>query len=247
MAVARESAGKDRDTFMAITAIRTVIIYIFIIVAMRIMGKRQLGELQPVELVVTLLISDLAAVPMQESGMPLLNGLVPIVVLVAMELLLSALMMKSNGFFTLISGTPIVVVKDGKLDTKALKRLRLTVEDLMESLRQQNMFDIRDAAYIIAETNGKISVFPKPDKQPVTTGDIHMVPSDTGAPVIVVSDGKMVNWGLEMCGLTEEWVKAQLHKKNCPLKDVFLMTADKSKQYYLLRNKDTGASGGEKP
>lgn len=230
---------------MAITAIRTVIIYIFIIAAMRIMGKRQLGELQPVELVVTLLISDLAAVPMQESGMPLLNGLIPIVVLVALELLLSALMMKCNWFSTLISGTPIVIVKDGRLEQKSLKRLRLTVEDLMEAMRQQNMFDIRDVAYAIAETNGKISLFPKPDKQPVTTGDINKVPSDTGAPVIVVSDGKMVDWGLEMCGLTEDWVKAQLHKKNCPLKDVFLMTADKSKQIYVVRNKDIKQNKGE--
>lgn len=230
---------------MAITAIRTVIIYIFIIAAMRIMGKRQLGELQPVELVVTLLISDLAAVPMQESGMPLLNGLIPIVVLVALELLLSALMLKWNWFSTLISGTPIVIIKDGKLDQKSLKRLRLTVEDLMEALRQQDVFDMRDIAYAIAETNGKISLFPKPDKQPVTTGDINKVPSDTGAPVIVVSDGKLVDWGIQMCGLTEEWVMAQLHKKNCPMKDVFLMTADKSKQYFLLRNKDIKATKGE--
>ena len=140
---------------MAISAIRTVIIYIFIIAAMRIMGKRQLGELQPVELVVTLLISDLAAVPMQESGMPLLNGLIPIVVLVALELLLSGLMLKSSGFSKLISGNPIVIIRDGKLDQKALKRLRLTVEDLMETLRQQNAFDIREIEYAIAETNGK--------------------------------------------------------------------------------------------
>ncbi len=138
---------------MAISAIRTVIIYIFIIAAMRIMGKRQLGELQPVELVVTLLISDLAAVPMQESGMPLLNGLIPIVVLVALELLLSGLMLKSSGFSKLISGNPIVIIRDGKLDQKALKRLRLTVEDLMETLRQQNAFDIREIEYAIAETN----------------------------------------------------------------------------------------------
>ena len=116
---------------MAITAIRTVIIYIFIITAMRIMGKRQLGELQPVELVVTLLISDLAAVPMQESGMPLLNGLIPILILVSLELLLSGAMLKLPWVSRLITGNPITIIRDGQLDQKALKKLRMTVDDLI--------------------------------------------------------------------------------------------------------------------
>ena len=221
---------------MAISAIRTVIIYIFIIAAMRIMGKRQLGELQPVELVVTLLISDLAAVPMQESGMPLLNGLIPIVVLVALELLLSGLMLKSSGFSKLISGNPIVIIRDGKLDQKALKRLRLTVEDLMETLRQQNAFDIREIEYAIAETNGKISLFMKPASRPVTAGDVKAASKDTGVPIVVVSDGKLVDWGLKMSGLDEDWVRSTLKKDDCPLDDVVVMTADKSRQYFVLRN-----------
>ena len=122
---------------MIITAIRTVIIYIFIIAAIRIMGKRQLGELQPAELVVTLLISDLAAVPMQESGMPLLDGVIPILVLVAMELLFSGLMLKVPFFYRLISGRPMVVIDNGKLDQQALKRMRVTIGDLVESLREK--------------------------------------------------------------------------------------------------------------
>ena len=130
---------------MAITAIRTVIIYIFIITAMRIMGKRQLGELQPVELVVTLLISDLAAVPMQESGMPLLNGLIPILILVSLELLLSGAMLKLPWVSHLITGNPITIIRDGQLDQKALKKLRMTVEDLTENLRGMDYFDIEDS------------------------------------------------------------------------------------------------------
>ena len=199
---------------MTITAIRTVIIYIFLIAAMRIMGKRQLGELQPVELVVTLLISDLAAVPMQESGMPLLVGLVPIFVLVAMELLLSGLMLKVPWVSRMISGNPIVIVNNGKLDQKALKRLRLTLDDLMESLRQLNYFDLRDIQYAVAETNGKISVFPMPAKQPVTCGDVDRVPQDTGMPVVVISDGKISQWAMELLGLTEEWVRDILIRNN---------------------------------
>ena len=143
---------------MTITAIRTVIIYIFLIIAMRIMGKRQLGELQTVELVVTLMISDLAAVPMQESGMPLLVGLIPIFVLVAMELLRSGLMLKLPWVSRMISGNPIVIVNNGKLEEKALKRLRLTLDDLMEALRQQNYFDLRDIQYAVAEDAGQLFI-----------------------------------------------------------------------------------------
>lgn len=168
---------------MAITAIRTVIIYIFIITAMRIMGKRQLGELQPVELVVTLLISDLAAVPMQESGMPLLNGLIPILILVSLELLLSGAMLKLPWVSRLITGNPITIIRDGQLDQKALKKLRMTVDDLMENLRGMNYYDIKDIQYAIAETNGKISVFMKPDSQPATCKDVNNVPPDNGMPL----------------------------------------------------------------
>lgn len=222
-------------TVMTITAIRTVIIYIFLIAAMRIMGKRQLGELQPVELVVTLLISDLAAVPMQESGMPLLVGLVPIFVLVAMELLLSGLMLKIPWVSRMISGNPIVIVNNGKLDQKALKRLRLTLDDLMEALRQLNYFDLRDIQYAVAETNGKISVFPMPAKQPVTCGDVDRVPQDTGMPVVIISDGKISQWAMELLGLTEEWVREILIRNSVAEEDVFLMTVDKSRQYFILR------------
>ena len=176
--------------------------------------------------------------------MPLLNGLVPIVVLVALELLLSGLMLKSAGFSRLISGNPIVIIRDGRLDQKALKRLRLTVEDLMEALRQQNAFDIREIEYAIAETNGKISLFMKPASRPATTGDVKAVSKDTGVPIVVVSDGKMVDWGLEMSGLDEEWVHSTLRKDNCPLDDVFLMTADKSRQYFILRNQQVREKKG---
>lgn len=223
---------------MTITAIRTVIIYIFIIAAMRIMGKRQLGELQPVELVVTLLISDLAAVPMQESGMPLISGLVPILVLVAMELLLSALMLKIPWFSRLISGNPIVVINNGKLDQKALKRLRLTIEDLMENLRQQNVFDIQDVQYAIAETNGKISVFLKPDKQPTTCGDLQAVPPDNGMPLVVISDGIFCHWTMELCGVTEKWVEKVLKRNKCEQNEVFLMTVNKAHEYFILKKEE---------
>ena len=195
---------------MIITAIRTVIIYIFIIAAIRVMGKRQLGELQPAELVVTLLISDLAAVPMQESGMPLLDGVIPILVLVAMELLFSGLMLKVPFFYRLISGRPMVVIDNGKLDQQALKRMRVTIGDLVESLREQNVFDIEQIQYAIAETNGKISILLKPEYRQPSCGDLNAVPPDTGVSMIVVDDGRVSEWALSLCGLDRQWLEKTL-------------------------------------
>lgn len=228
---------------MAITAIRTVIIYIFIITAMRVMGKRQLGELQPVELVVTLLISDLAAVPMQESGMPLLDGIIPILVLVSLELLLSGAMLKIPWVSHLITGNPIPIIRDGQLDQKALKKLRLTVDDLYENLRGMNYFNIEDIQYAIAETNGKISVFPKPDSQPATCRDVGNVPADNGMPLVVVSDGKLSQWAMQTCGVDEAWVNQVLIDNACPIEQVLLLTATKTREYYLVRREPDQPTG----
>lgn len=224
---------------MAIAALRTVIIYIMIIAALRLAGKRQLGELQPAELVVTLLIADLASIPMQDNGTPLLSGLVPIAVLVALELILSALMMKCRWLSHLVTGNPVVIIRDGKLQQKALKQLRLTVDDLMETLRQQNVFDIRDVQYAIAETNGKISVCLMPAAKTITPAALEIQVSDEGAPVPVVSDGQLVDWGIAMCGLTPEWIREKLRRRGVPLRKVLLMTADKQHRVCIVRREDT--------
>ena len=224
---------------MIITAIRTVIIYIFIIAAIRVMGKRQLGELQPAELVVTLLISDLAAVPMQESGMPLLDGVIPILVLVAMELLFSGLMLKVPFFYRLISGRPMVVIDNGKLDQQALKRMRVTIGDLVESLREQNVFDIEQIQYAIAETNGKISILLKPEYRQPSCGDLNAVPPDTGVSMIVVDDGRVSEWALSLCGLDRQWLEKTLKSQHCRTEAVFLMMADRSKKYTLIRKEQS--------
>lgn len=214
---------------MTISVIRTVILYLLLMVAMRLMGKRQLGELQPSELVVTLLLSDLAAVPMQENGLPLLNGVMPILVLVSLELLLSGAMLKFPPVAKLISGSPIPVIRDGVMDASALKRLRMTVEDLEESLRQQDIFDVSQVQYAIAETNGHISAY---------------CYSDAEMPVVVVSDGVLCDWGMRLCGMTEETLARFLQKKQCGQKDVFLLTATKQGPHHLLTYADVkgGAS-----
>ncbi len=224
---------------MAISIIRTVILYFLLTAAMRIMGKRQLGELQPSELVVTLLLSDLAAVPMQENSLPLFNGVLPILVLVALEIIVSCLMLKFTPIAHLISGSPMPIIKDGKVDEKAMRRLRLTVDDLIESLREQNVFDLRQVQYAIAETNGKISVYCYPQYQPATLGDVSpKQPRDSGMPVVLVSDGKRSDWGLQLCDLDDKWLTRQLKKHGCRQEDVFLLTATKRGDVFLLTKKD---------
>ncbi len=224
---------------MAISIIRTVILYFLLMTAMRVMGKRQLGELQPSELVVTLLLSDLAAVPMQENSLPLFNGVLPILVLVALEITLSCLMLKFTPISRLISGSPMPVIKDGKVDEKAMRRLRLTVDDLIEALREQNIFDLRQVQYAIAETNGKISVFCYPKYQPATLGDVSpKKPPDTGIPVVLISDGRRSDWGLQLCDLDDAWLTRQLKRRGCRQEDVFLLTATKHGDVFLLTKKE---------
>lgn len=228
---------------MTVSVIRTVILYAVLVLAMRIMGKRQLGELQPSELVVTLLLSDLAAVPMQENGLPLTNGLLPILVLVALELLLSGAMLKFPWVARLVAGTPMTVIRDGRLQEPVMRKLRISVEDLTEALRQQEVFDIRQVQYAVAETNGHISVYCYPRFQPATAEDVGRSPADEGMPVVVISDGRLCAWGLALCGLDEAWVERILEDHRCSREAVFLLTASKSGKHYLLKRDEVKEAG----
>ena len=206
---------------MAIAAIRTVLIYLLLILALRLSGKRQIGELQSIELVVTFLISDLAVIPIQDTGTPLLHALIPITVLISLELIFSVVMMKSALFSTLINGNPVVVIRCGIIDQDAMRKLRLGVDDLTEALRQQGVFDVTKVDCAIAETNGKISVLQLSDKQQ--------------AFVPIVQDGKTVKWGLSFCEITPEWIQKKLNKHHCRMRDVLLMTADTNQSYHIIR------------
>ncbi|MBQ9414710.1 MAG: DUF421 domain-containing protein [Clostridia bacterium] len=220
---------------MAITALRTIIIYVVLIAAMRIMGRRQLGELQPIELVVTLLISDLASIPIQENGIPLLNGLIPIFILVAAEILLSAWMLKSPGISRLISGNPMVLIHKGHLDQKVLKKLRLSVEDLTEGLRQQNVFDLRDVQTAIAETNGKITVYPVIAKRALVREDLGGdLPPDHGMPLVVFADGQCCDWAMQACDITEQDVLDALQRQHHQKEAVLMVTADAAGHYTII-------------
>ena len=220
---------------MTISLIRTILLYVIIIFAVRLMGKRQISELQTSELVVTLLISDIAAIPMQNAELPILSGLVPIAVLVACEILISVIMLKSTKLRRFICGNPVILINNGKLDQKQMKNLRMSIEDLEEELRQLDIASISDIAFAIVETNGKLSVIKKPGKQQPDASALNICISDTGIETVVVRDGELSDFCINLCGLTKEWVYKTLKKQNVNLKDVFIMTANKNKDFNIIK------------
>lgn len=223
---------------MTISLIRTIILYVTIILAVRLMGKRQISELQTTELVVTLLISDIAAIPMQNTQLPLVSGLVPIAILISCEILISVIMMKSAKFRKFICGKPIVIINNGKIDQKQMKRLRMSTEDLSEQLRQLDVFSLQDVAYGIVETNGKMSILKKPKQQQPTTSMLGIVVPDKGIETVVISDGEISDFSLSLCNLSKDWVMGILKGQNVKLDDVFIMTANKNKDFYIIKKED---------
>ena len=223
---------------MIISLIRTVLLYIVIIAAVRLMGKRQISELQTSELVVTLLISDIAAIPMQDTGQPLVSGLIPIAVLVFCEVIISVIMLKSGGFRKLICGRPIVVINNGTVEQRELKRLRMTTEDLFEQLRQKDVFSLADVAYAIIETNGKMSVIKKPDKDMPTAGMMGIAIPDTGIETVVISDGVISDLSASLCNKSRAWIEGILRGKNLRADEVFIMTANTAGDFLIIKKED---------
>ncbi|HIS50665.1 MAG TPA: DUF421 domain-containing protein [Candidatus Gallacutalibacter pullistercoris] len=219
---------------MIISFVRTVLLYIVILAAVRLMGKRQISELQTSELVVTLLISDIAAIPMQDTGQPLASGFIPIAVLVMCEIAISVFMLKSGKFRRLVCGKPIVLINNGQLDQKEMSRLRLSIEDLFEELREKDVFSIRDVAWAIMETNGKLSIVKKPEADQPTNQLLGLCPSDTGLEVVVISDGEFSDSSLRLCGQSRRWAEDILSQQGLSLRQVFIMTADTQGGYAII-------------
>lgn len=220
---------------MLISVIRTLILYAFIIVAIRLMGKRQISDMQPSELVVTLVVSDIASLPMQNTSQPLLSGVIPVMVLVALEILTSVIMMKSRRFRRLVCGNPVVVIEDGKLLQGQLRRLRMTTEDLFAQLRQQNIFSLADVQYCIVETNGMVSVLEKPQHRIPDADEMGVAIEDNKLETVVISDGKLLRDGMELCQTDSEQVKRLLEESGVRAEEVFLMTLDGKGNYQIVR------------
>ena len=220
---------------MTISLIRTLLLYAVILGAVRLMGKRQISELQTSELVVTLLISDIAAIPMQDTGQPLLSGLLPIAILVFCEIVTSVIMLKSTRLRSLICGRPIVVINDGSIVQSELRRLRMTTEDLCEELRQKDIFCLEDVAYAIVETNGRMSIVKKPGKDVPSAELYGLIPPDNGIEAVVVSDGVVSDFSLQLIRKSHGWLEGILRGKNLSAKDIFLMTANTAGQFHIVK------------
>lgn len=218
---------------MIISLIRAIILYTLIIFAIRLMGKRQIGELQPGELAITILISNIAVLPIEDINVPLALGAVPILTLVCFELLISILNMKSSKLRTILSGKPMFVIQNGKINQKAIKALRFTIDDLMEGLRSCEVFDISQVAYAIVETNGSMSVIKKFQSQNVTAQMLELKGQPTTIPLVIVSDGKIVDDNLKEMGLTKKWLLNELQQENINEKDIFIMTSDPNKNTFI--------------
>lgn len=220
---------------MTISLIRTLLLYAVILGAVRLMGKRQISDLQTSELVVTLLISDIAAIPMQDTGQPLLSGLLPIAILIFCEIVTSVIMLKSSRARRLICGRPIVVINDGKIVQSELRRLRMTTEDLCEELRQKDVFCLEDVSYAIVETNGRMSVIKRPEKDPPTAELCGLLPQDNGIEAVVVSDGSVSDFSLRLIRKSRGWLDGILRGKNVSVQEIFLMTANTAGQYRIIK------------
>ena len=194
--------------------IRTVILYICVVTAMRIMGKRQLGELQPSEFVIALIISDLASIPISNRNVPLSHGLIPIAALVLMEFIFSTLVIKSEFMRRLITGVPVQIIEDGKFIMKKLKKLRVSLDDVMEQLRLAGYSSISQIDCAILETNGQLSVIPKEEERPVICRDLNLSPTQTRVPHTIISDGILRKKNLIGAGLNENQLKKKLRKYN---------------------------------
>ena len=219
---------------MAIIFIRTLIIYFALVLIMRLLGKRQLGEMELSEFVVAALIADLASHPLQDIGIPMINGLVPIVTLFCCEVLISGVAMKNIRLRALLFGKPSMLVEKGKIRQSEMKKNRFTTDELMEELRNQGYLDISAVEYAVLETDGRLSVIPYPSESPVTPSQLKIEAEDKGYPVVVISDGHVIESNLRLVGRDMNWLKkrlAALGVKNT--ETVFLMTVNSAGQVYF--------------
>ena len=200
------------------------------------MGKRQVGELEPSELVLSLIIADLASVPMQDYGIPLLTGVVPILTLLSLTMILSVLTMKSVRFRALLCGRPSIVIQNGNLDQREMARNRLTLDELLEELRGKGYTDLSAVKYAILETNGQLSVLPYANQKPPAARDLKVTVSELGLPRVLVSDGRLMEHNLKALGHDRPWLDKQLAQRGCrDLSSVFLLLADEADGIYLAK------------
>ena len=220
---------------MKLLIVRTVLIYLCVLFAMRLMGKRQLGELQPEELVSTILISNLASISIESEEVPVTASLIPLFLIAALELLGSILRFQSQKFFNLMSGRPKTVILDGQIDQNALRTLRLTTADLMEALRGKDVFDPRDVSYAVVETNGSLSVALRPEREPATLSDLALKVQHGQATIPFVLDGQVLDDNLHWCGKDHAWLERTAQANTLLVEEILLLIGNDTEDYFLLK------------
>ena len=213
---------------MILSYLRTIVLYLVLILSVRVMGKRQIGQMEASELVVTMLIANLASIPMQDEGIPLFSGLVPMLTVLGLELVLSYISLRSITFRRLLCGRPVILIENGRILQQHLRATRVTLDELMAHLREKDVLDPRTVQYAILETNGNLSVFPYPAEVPASAKDAGIYPKDRFLPVTIISDGKLMYQNLTVAGKDEAWVRQVLGTYRASIPGTWLLTVDKA-------------------
>jgi uncharacterized membrane protein YcaP (DUF421 family) len=220
---------------MILSYLRTIILYTLLIAVIRLMGKRQIGQMEPSEFVVTMLVANLASIPMQDGGIPLFSGIIPIVTVLAMELVMSALSLKSISFRRLLCGKPVILIENGKILQENLRKTRVTLDELAGHLREKDVLDIQQVQYAILETNGNLSVFPYPKERPASAKDAGIRAKPQHLPLTLISDGKILPENLQKACKDLSWVERALKERQACVKSTYLLTVDGADHIFFCR------------
>jgi len=220
---------------MSIIFFRSIVLYLLVLIVMRLMGKREIGQLQPFELAISIMIADLASIPMSEIGIPITNGIIPILGLLAMHLIISIINMKSLKAREIICGKPSILIYRGKINEKALKKERFTINELQERLRGNNIVNLGDVEYAILETSGEVTVIQKPEKRNTIPEDFNIQPEYEGIPYDLVIDGKIMEKNLKVIGKNYKWLKKQVEKFNMTPEEALVVTIDGKGQFFCQK------------
>ena len=224
---------------MILSYLRTIFLYLVLIAVIRLMGKRQIGQMEASEFVVTMLVANLAAIPMQDEGVPLHSGLVPILTILGVEFVLTALSMASLRFRQLLCGKPVILIENGKILQDNLRRTRVTLDELTGHLREKDILDLSTVQFAILETDGNLSVFPYPKHRPATAKEAGISPQKQYLPITIIGDGQVYPHNLALAGKNQAWLNQVLQQNGASLSETWLLTVDASDRICFLRKEVT--------
>ena len=223
---------------MVLSYVRTILLYLVLIGVVRLMGKRQIGQMEPSEFVVTMLVANLAAIPMQDGGIPLFSGFVPIVTVLGVELVLSALSMKSVRVRKLLCGKPVILIENGNILQQNLKKTRITLDELTGHLREKDVLSLQSVQYAILETNGNLSVFPYPKEKPASAKEAGVQVKKQSLPITIISDGELLDKNLQKAKKDMPWLEKQLKKREATVEQTWLLTVDSEENVVFYRKEE---------